>query len=244
MLFSAAYGLVNANAKWQKQSYDCLKLIVFTMITYILQLLYMKRNGLLTAIVVKAVDDVIFGGEDTEADNVIIFIQRQFNLGTVVYGPEKFFFYGLQFEQDSIMEITIDANYKLNTLEPFPITLGRRKCVDDRLNPSKQKSFISLNSSLGWLGISSSPLCANYISHIHQVFPSATKEDLIFQINSLRTLKLHGTTVHFTQPPRNVPLQVSIVVFSDSSRKLHDGQTSIYTDLLLESCAKNNHFIL
>lgn len=76
-----------------------------------------EKNRWLTTIAVKLVDDVLFDGEAAEIDTIITVMKCQFRLGTVLYGPGGFFSYGLQFEKDSIIEIVIDADQKLNTLE-------------------------------------------------------------------------------------------------------------------------------
>lgn len=115
-LLSVAYGLAYANAKWQKRGDGFLRLIGFTQLVYIPQLFYMITDCVLTAITARAVDDVLFDGEDAEIANVIPVIKRQSSLGTIVYGPGGFLFYSLQFEQDRSMEVTIGAYQKLHTL--------------------------------------------------------------------------------------------------------------------------------
>lgn len=139
----------------------------------------MKRNGALTAIAVTVVDDVLCGGETTAINNVSKRSKLQFNLGTVVHGPKKFLFYGLQFEKDSSMKIIIDADHNLKSLEPFLTTRAKLKCVQGRPKPPEQKLFKPLNSSFVWLDISASPLNDCYSSHLQRSALSATVKDLI-----------------------------------------------------------------
>ena len=238
LLLTAAYGLVNANAKWQKLSDECLRMLGFKQLVYVPQLFYKKLNRHLISVAVKVVDDVLFSGEPDVIDKIVGEIDAKFALGTIVRGPGEFLFYGLRIEQDESLDITVHADHKLEALDAFPISRPRRKDMQEALNAMEKKSFNSVNSSLRWLGIAASPLCAFYASYLQQCAPSATLSDLVVQINTLRALKKYGSTIHYTIPPPGSTVDASILVFSDAGRKVDRGQISVLSGLLLGDVKK------
>ena len=242
LLLTAAYGLVNANAKWQKQSDDCLRDLGFKQLLYVPQLFYIQRNNEPIVLAVKVVDDVLFAGETPVVNKIVQAIESRYQLRTVVRGPGRFLFFGLRIEQDENFDITVDADQKLDALEAFPISRARRKNGTHHLNSIEQKAFNSLNSSLGWLGIAASPLCSFYSSYLQQRAPTATVSDLISQINYLRVLKKTGTAIHFALPEGTRSAQASIMVFSDAGRKFDHGQLSVLAGLLLGDTEKYSVF--
>lgn len=84
-------------------------------------------SALLTIVAVKIYDDVRFAGPKCVLQDSIAKIEKQYKLGTVVYGPRSFLYYGLQISQDSDYTITAIADAKLDILEGYPITRQRRK---------------------------------------------------------------------------------------------------------------------
>lgn len=107
----------------------------------------------------------------------------------VVRGSGQFLFFSLTFEQDENYDIFFHANHKLDELETFPLSRVRHKNGASRLNAIEQKSFNSLKSSFGYLGIAASPTCSFDSSYLQQHAPNATVYDLITQSNSLRIPK-------------------------------------------------------
>jgi len=200
LLLTAAYGLVNANAKWQKQSDDVLRSFGFNQLVYVPQVFFAEDANNLTMLAVKVVDDILFAGIQSKVRNVIHEIKGSYSLGTVVYGPGTFLFFGLNISQDTDMSISVDADEKLNSYECYPISRLRRKEVESNLTALEMKSFSSVNSSLGWLGIAASPFCAFYSSYLQQQSSNPTVYNLIAQINSLRLLKKYGTCTSYKRP--------------------------------------------
>lgn len=72
-------------------------------------------------------DDVLIAGNKNDIADVITKVQRQYKLGTVVYGPGCFLYYGPQICQSSDFTISIHADDKLEQLQGYPITRYRRK---------------------------------------------------------------------------------------------------------------------
>ena len=112
-------------------------------------------------------------------------IKMRYELGTVVYGPGSFLFFGLQVYQETNYSITIQADEKISSLECYPIFRERRRESSIPLNEIEKSSFRSVNSSIGWLGIAASPFCEFFASHLQQKVPHTTVRDLISQINSV-----------------------------------------------------------
>jgi len=62
LLLTAAYGLVNANAKWQKHSDEVVRSIGFLQLVFVPQLFYWKNGNELAMVAVKVVDHILFAG--------------------------------------------------------------------------------------------------------------------------------------------------------------------------------------
>ena len=216
LLLTAAYGLVNANAKWQQHSDYLLKSIGMKQLVYVPQLFYKRGvGGDLQVVAVEIVDDVLFTVKNA-IEQLIANIQSNYELGTVVYGPATFLFYGLQICQDTDYSITLQGDEKINGLEGFPISRQRRKEGDTALNPVEMSSFRSVNSSIGWLGIAASPFCAFYASYLQQKVPGTKVSDLICKLNSLRLLKKLGSTMLYKRPNDKKDYKISILIFADA----------------------------
>jgi len=210
LLLTAAYGLVNANAKWQEHSDEFLRSIGFLQLVYVPQLFYIKRGNDLQVAAVKIVDDILFTGSEEHVRSIIDHIRSKYQLGIVLYGPGTFLFFGLTICQDTDFSVTVHGDCKLNALEAFPIDRNRRKQIDTPLNDIELQAFRSVNSSIGWLGISASPFCSLYASYLQQKAPMPLVRDLVCQINSIRTLKKLGTTIRFKRPPGQDEYKISV----------------------------------
>eukprot|EP00171_Calliarthron_tuberculosum_P001315 IDg1315t1 len=232
LLLTATYGLVNANSKWQEISDELLRSIGYKQLVYVPQVFYIYESNELKAAAVKVVDDVLFAGPKPLIQNSISKIQSQYELGTVLYGPGTFLFYGLTICQNEDMHVTVHADNKLEKLEAYPIDRHRRKQSESLLNAIEMGEFRSLNSSIGWLGIAVSPFCSFYASYLQQKAPKPLVKDLILQINSLRLLKKLGTSTKYLRPQRGKTMTVSVLVFSDASRTVDHGQLSYICGLL------------
>jgi len=232
LLLAATYGLVNANAKWQEHSDHFLSSIGYKQLSYIPQLFYITESSKLVSAAVKVVDDVLMAGNLDRLKQIVEKVKCSYELGTVVYGPGVFQFFGLTVIQSDDLTVQLHANDKINACEAFPIDRQRRKQVDAPLNKLENSSYRSLNSSLGWIGVAISPFCAHAASYLQQKGPTPTVGDLITQINMLRSLKKLGTTVTFNRPSMKGSYAISLVVFADASRKQDHGQLGMLSGLL------------
>eukprot|EP00178_Gracilaria_changii_P001336 TRINITY_DN1187_c0_g1_i1.p1 TRINITY_DN1187_c0_g1~~TRINITY_DN1187_c0_g1_i1.p1 ORF type:complete len:639 (-),score=88.06 TRINITY_DN1187_c0_g1_i1:5196-7112(-) len=241
LLLAAAYGLVNASAKWQKLSDSLLRTLGFSQLVWVPQVFYKVMEGSLCVLAVKVVDDVLFAGSRAHLETVIAGIQDKYTLGTIVYAPGTFQFYGLTVCQKEDYTISIHGDEKLSSYEPYPIDRTRRKQQDEPLNAIELSAFRSLNSSIGWLGIAASPFCATASSVLQQKGPHVKVKDLVTQFNVLRNLKRRGSLCHYKVPPSGTH-PVSVLVFSDASRSIDHGQLGFVAGLLFGEFETNSVF--
>lgn len=241
LLLTAAYGLVNANAKWQDQSDTLLHELGLHQLPVVPQLFHIIQNGQLMLLVAKIVDDILVTGVTNEVDKFLAGFDARFELGTVAHGPGSLRFYGMNIVQNEDMTCSIDANDKLSALEPYPITRLRRRQTEEPLNSVEKSAFMSLNSSLGWLGLAASPFCAFYASHLQQKLPKATVSVLTLQANALRTLKKLQTFICYPRPVGGSH-SVTIAIFADAGRLTDHGQLSYISGLLLGPLQKGSIF--
>lgn len=200
-LLTASYGLVNANAKWQEHSDILFNNIGLKQLVYVPQLFYKSSaSGMLQLAAVKIVDDVLFAGDIDVIRDAIAQIKKQYELGTVVYGPGSFYFFGLMISQESDYTIKIHADEKIDDNSCYPISRQRWKEENDASNAVEADSFRSMNSSIGWLGIAASPFSSFCASYLQQKVPSTNVSDLIAQISSLRLLQKLGLTTTCKRP--------------------------------------------
>ena len=80
---------------------------------FVQQLFYAVKDSDLEIIAVKIVDDVLITVRRSRIQNFISSIKRRCILGTVVFGPGSFLFYGLQVIQDMDMTIRIHDEEKI-----------------------------------------------------------------------------------------------------------------------------------
>lgn len=109
-------------------------------------------------------------------------------------------------------------------------------------NDIEMASYRSLCSSIGWIGIAASPFCAFYASYLQQKVPACKVRDLIWQINAIKHLQRLGSTIQFVRPTEKKEYQLSVVVFSDASRKENYGQLGVFGGLLIGDLKKGSAF--
>jgi len=234
LLMTAAYGLVNAGAKWQEQIDSFLIDTGFKHVIFIRQLFYMvDEDGSLTAIAVKVVDDILFCGPTDVLKNVIGRISKTYDLGTIVYGPGTFQFSGLTIVQEEDSSITIHAEDKLDAVEAYSIDRNRRKQIDELVNSIELSAYRSVNGQIGWIGAAASPFCSFASSYLQQRLPDVKVRDLVTQINMLKLLKKFGSVIHFKRPTDKKEYSISILIFADANRGNTAGQLGFIAGLII-----------
>lgn len=132
LLLAAAYGLVNANAKFQSQSNDLIRSIGLSHISLVPQLFHLVEKGELVLLVAKSVDDLLIAGVPESTKKFLSRFNSRFSFRTVVSGPGILKFYGLTIEQHEDFSSSIHADDKLNSIECFPLSRIRRRQVDSQ----------------------------------------------------------------------------------------------------------------
>lgn len=147
LLTAASYGLVNANAKWQRHSDTTFLDLGLKTMVYIPQLFYKFHDSCLVLIVAKIVDDILVGGEDSFKNAFLRQLGSRYKLGTIVHLPGSFLYYGLRISQSEEFEIQVSADDKLNGIMPHAVSKPRSKQADDTLNALELHHFNSVNCS-------------------------------------------------------------------------------------------------
>jgi len=243
LLLTAAYGLVNASAKWQEEIDGSLKILGFHQLIYVPQLFYKRdSSGLLSVIAVKVVDDVLLAGNNQVIRKVVEEIQKRYTIGTIVYSPGSFLFNGLSISQDEDYNICVDADAKLSALQPIPLSRFRRKAFEEKANAVELSAFRSSAGSIGWIGVSASPFCALASSSLQQKVPDLKVKDLVHAINHLHMLKKLGTVIKYCRPEKRGEYEISVVVFSDANRSNSSGQLGFIAGLVIGDFKKDSPF--
>lgn len=245
LLETAVYGLVNSNAKWQMKSDNLFFDIGFLQCTHIPQLFYISEADQLNVLAVKIVDDMLLAGSIDSIKSVIAKVQARYELGTITIGPDSFIFNGLRVTQSEDLEITMHGDEKVEEIEPYPITRQRRKEINSVLTSFEMSSFRSVNGSLGWLGVAASPFYSFASSHLQQRSSNTTVNDLITQINLVRSLKKKSTKVLYKRPSPG-SYKLSVFAFSDAGRAYNReyGQLSFIIGILVGELEKGSTFYL
>ncbi len=127
LLLTAAYGLVNANAKRQEHSNNFLKSFGFNQLVYVPQPFYKTDEDGQKFVAGKVVDDILLAAPAEHLRSFVKEISKEYKLGTIVFGPGTLNCYGLTIIQDEDYRITVHGNDKLHELEPYPIDRNRRR---------------------------------------------------------------------------------------------------------------------
>lgn len=194
LLLDVAYGLVNYNAKWQVQADHALDSLGIIQSTAIPQLfIHLDSNDVVDMVVIKIVDDILATGTDDDLRLFVTSFGNKFTLGEITNGPGRLRFFGLNIVQHEDLSCTSNGDEKLGAIEPYPLSRVRRRQYDEVMNAIERSAFMSVNASIGWLGITSSLLCAFHSSFLQKKLSNACVSSLMAQVNSLQVLKRHGT---------------------------------------------------
>ena len=235
LLLTASYGLVNANAKFQALADDLLLDLGLSRVIDVPQLFYGKKDGVLTVLMAKIVDDILITGISDDVTSLLREFNKRLKFGTITHGPGRLRYFGFNIVQYEDYTVVIDGDDKLGALSAQPLSRLRRKQLDHVLNDVEKSGFSSLNSSLGWLGLTVSPFCAAYASRLQQLLPGVRVSDLTKQVNCLRQLKKLGSVIKYTRPFDEKDYQISVLVFCDAGRSTENARLSVISGLLIGS---------
>lgn len=79
--------------------------------------------------------------------------------GEVSNGLGRLRFFGLDIVQHEDFSRTIAGDEELCVIKPYPLSPVRRRKSTEVVSAIEQSAFMSVNTSIGWFGITSSLLC-------------------------------------------------------------------------------------
>lgn len=120
--------------------------------------------------------------------------------------------------------ISINGSDKLDALDAHPMPRVRCRKVQSRLSNVELTEFMSVNSVVDWLRITSSLFCAPFSSMLQQCAATATLDDLCRQAAGLCELKRFGTSILHVRPTSHVTYNLFFVMFCDVGRSVESGQ--------------------
>lgn len=223
LLKTASYGLVNANAKWQLHSDTTFLDIGLSVLVQIPQLIYLRVDGVLVLVVAKIVDDILITGLPQYKEKFTKMISKVYELGTITHFPGSFPFFGLTITQNDDFQIELDAEDKLQNISESMVSRVRRKQAMDKLTSVELHRFNSVNGTVGFLGMTVSPLASFVASYLQQKRNCATVHHISEQNYLIRQLQRFGSTSQFHRPLSGT-FELSVLVFSDAGRPSEYGQ--------------------
>lgn len=182
VLLTAAYGLINANAKWKVHSDALLGELRFIAVKLRPKLLILpdaSSTSQSAALLAKIVDEILISRPIKAPDNISWSLHDRFPLGPIVHSPAVLLFFVLRVTDLEDYTIAIDGDYKVDALVCLPLSHLLRKAFSDPITPIEQKAFTSVNCSVGWLGIPAFPFYSAFSSRKQQVAVHTTVSDLI-----------------------------------------------------------------
>lgn len=212
LLLNASYGLVNASVKRQVIGGAILTDSGFRHAPLLPQLFVLRRAGLLLAIFLKIVDDLLFSGDLSTTDPSILAISARVELGTKVHGLSHLHYFYLKIYLHDNYATTVEGDEKVEGMAFITILRLFQRDLDALLT-SGSTAFASLNSTVGWLGITTSPIFASFACCMHEIAPTASVTDFLSQSTELQVIQLNGSTAYFPRPTTTLPQRISVTLF-------------------------------
>lgn len=141
-------------------------------------------------------------GPGDNARNFVEKLYEKFNLESIQTRPGNLRIFNMNLVQSDDFTIEANEEEKMNAVSEYPISRPRRKEIEDKMYQIEQSTFSSVNSTLGWLGITACPFCVFfYSSYLQQKAPSLKMSNIVEQISIARNLKKIGRKIKHILPP-------------------------------------------
>lgn len=101
---------------------------------------------------------------------------------------------------------------------------------------------MSVNSSIGWLRIATSPSCSLYSSYLRQKMNNLAVDAIRSQLVCLRLLEDSGTFISYPAHPKMDNVPVPILISSDIGRLTDYGKLSFLARVLIGPVAQDSIF--
>lgn len=148
-------------------------------------------------------------------------------------GTEHLRYVVLNLVQSDYYTKFLDCDEKLAGIAAVPISRLRRRELEAGVSTGEDSSFASLNSTVGWLGITADLFSAAFVSMHEKAAPSETVRDCLAQSSDIRTIQAMGYTI-FSRAYDVERLKRYVTIFSDAGRSATNGQLCYIAGLLLE----------
>lgn len=184
-------------------------------VVYVPQCFHSSVHGSLTIIVAKAGDDILVGGTKYAVEEFLQRLPKQYELGSTVYLPRTFMFFGLTVSQDTSETVTLSADDKMQNMELYQLSRVRRKQFSEPLNAVELSALQSINGFIGFMGIRVGPIAAFTCSYLQQSSNSYNLADLIKQSITLKFVTRMGTTSSFVRTTSKGNHLVAVLLFAN-----------------------------
>lgn len=88
--------------------------------------------------------------------SIINKIDKKCKIGTIAPAPHNLLFFGLNEIQDYYSSIQTNGDEKVNEIDTITLSRPRSQQLDDKINSIDTHWFSSINTTVGWLGTTSS----------------------------------------------------------------------------------------
>lgn len=160
---------------------------------------------------------------------------ERFLIRIVTKGPGPLRYFGLNIFQSDDYSISVDTDNKLDSLNSLPMSSISHQQLVISFIKIESEAFASLNSSVGWLCITSSPLCAEFSSLLQQLAPMATVKTFRAQTAELKALPLLGSKGYLPRLHDHSDHNLIILVFSDSGCQWNRGKLCYIAGFLVDN---------
>lgn len=143
-----------------------------------LQLYYYQQNRNPNALAAKTVEVYMVTEKISVLDQLVESIDVEFKFEAVVHELGTICYFGFNITQHEDLTCTLDGEDRHDASESVILLHLRLKRVNNSLNEIEKSKFLSLHSSLGWLGITIPLFCVDTASHLQQCLPVVHNSDM------------------------------------------------------------------
>ena len=174
---------------------------------------YWFVNGRLEGIMACFVDDQLWGGSSSFAQNVIEKLRTTFEIS---HEHESAFKYvGIELIQDDDFSIRVNQKNYINSIVPIDVDSIRRKQKDEELNSDERRKYRGLIGQLSWVSGMSRPDIAFAVCQLSTLLQNATVKDILRANKVVKYLK--GNQLDIKIPTMENLEALKIVSYSDAS---------------------------
>lgn len=192
-----------------------------TQLLHIPQLFYNLHINEVILLLVKIVDDLLIVCPHEIKLRFIKAFNSKFTLSKITHARGILRFYALNFNQGEYFIIIIDGDENLRSLEAFSLFRAHNKDTDGTLSTIDLSWFMSVNISIGWIGVTASKLCSFYVSYLQQKMQSPTIKDLFYQLHCINDIQSLESRIKLSRPTFSTKFKFSILIFADDCRQIH-----------------------